>query len=358
MTDSLTKAIITRFEGAQNRLVLQASDLSLATVAEMVESNAIDVRPEFQRRERWDNTKRSALIESFLLNIPVPPIYLAEDEYGSYSVIDGKQRLSAITEFLNDRLVLTSLQRFGELERYTFSALPRPLRNFLTVRPAIRAVSLLRQSDPELKYEVFHRLNAGGEPLNAQEIRNVLFRGPLNDLVVELGEHPFLRNQLKIRNERSPNYRKMLDAEYVLRYLTLTEVWQEFAGDLRYSMDQFMISHQHAEKTALSAFGRRFRNALEACETLWGGDAFKRPEGRYWRDFALAGMYDAQMVGVSEVGPRKLIPLSHLSDVVKDRTRLLFEDDQFEASVRTGTNTPSRLRYRVGRMITMLSDLF
>lgn len=357
MTDSLTSAIVTRFEGAQNRLVLQAADLSLATVAEMVESNAIDVRPEFQRRERWDNTKRSALIESFLLNIPVPPIYLAEDEYGSYSVIDGKQRLSAITEFMNDRLFLTSLERFSELERYTFSALPRPLRNFLTVRPAIRAVSLLRQSDPELKYEVFHRLNAGGEPLNAQEIRNVLFRGPLNDLIVELAELPFLREQLKIRNERSPNYRKMLDAEYVLRFLTLTEVWREFAGDLRYAMDRFMIDHQYAESTALAAFGRQFADALEACQTLWGRDAFKRPEGNYWRDFALAGMYDAQMVGVSEVGPRSLIPRSRLSDAVKGETRALFEDVQFEAAVRTGTNTPSRLRYRVGRMIDMLTEL-
>ena len=73
--------IIERFELAQNRLVLQASDLSLQTIAQMVLEKSIDASPEFQRRERWGPEKRSALIESFLLNIPVPPVYLAEDEF-------------------------------------------------------------------------------------------------------------------------------------------------------------------------------------------------------------------------------------------------------------------------------------
>lgn len=224
--------VVDRFEQAQNRLVLQASDLSLRTIADMVKSEAIDVAPEFQRRERWGPEKRSALIESFLLNIPVPPIYLAEDEFGSYSVIDGKQRITAIADFMNGEVPLTRLERFSEIEGKSFSDLPLPLQNFLTVRPAIRAVSLLRQSDPNLKYEVFHRLNSGGEPLNAQEIRNVLYRGSLNELVVKLGDDKFLRGQLKIRNSKSPNYRKMLDAEWVLRFLTLNESWDE-AGTRR-----------------------------------------------------------------------------------------------------------------------------
>src|ERR1700727_2983279 len=95
-------AIVRRFEQAQDRLVLQASDLSLETVAGMVESGAIDIQPQYQRRARWSTEKRSALIESFLLNIPVPPVYLAEDDYGTYSVIDGKQRITAIRDFMTD----------------------------------------------------------------------------------------------------------------------------------------------------------------------------------------------------------------------------------------------------------------
>lgn len=348
--------IVRRFESAQNRLVLQASDLSLQTIAHMVQEGSIDASPEFQRRERWGPEKRSALIESFLLNIPVPPIYLAEDEFGRYSVIDGKQRITAISEFILGRFTLSRLQSFRELEGLSFDELPLPLRNFLTVRPSIRAVSLLRQSDPDLKYEVFHRLNSGGEPLNAQEIRNVLFRGELNDLIVHLGEDTFLRRQLKIRNEKAPNFRKMLDSEWVLRFLTLSDDWQNFSGDLRISMDRFMAENQSADGDVLDRMSKDFRNSLSVCHILWGDNAFKRPDGRSWRDLALAGMYDAQMLAVHEFRGRVGdLPIGETR--LEDATRDLFTDPEFESSVRTATNTPSRLQYRVNRMLETLWEL-
>jgi hypothetical protein len=255
---------------------------------------------------------------------------------------------------MNSGTPLTRLERFTEIDGMSFSKLPSPLQNFLTVRPAIRAVSLLRQSDPNLKYEVFHRLNSGGEPLNAQEIRNVLYRGPLNELVVNLGGDEFLRSQLKIRNTKSPNYRKMLDAEWVLRFLTLSNSWDDFSGDLRVSMDGFMALNQLAAGDDLKAMRRDFRASLRGCARLWGRNAFKRPEGNGWRDLALAGMFDAQMIAVREVGPRAVMRLGEEDDAVLEGTRELFEDEEFESSVRTATNTPSRLRYRVARMTEML----
>ena len=210
--------IVKRFKNAQDALVIQASDLSLASIAAMVESAAIDVQPIFQRRERWDVRKQSALIESFLLNIPVPPVYLAEEEFGKYTVIDGQQRITAISSYIGNRFPLTGLNRFDELTGLRFISCLRSW-NSLTVRPYMRAITILRQSEPTTKYEVFHRLNSGGQPLNAQEIRNVLFRGPLNDLVVGLSGEEALRRQLKIRDNRSSAYRAMVDVEYVLRFL-------------------------------------------------------------------------------------------------------------------------------------------
>ncbi len=99
------------FEESQTELVLQATDLSLRVLAEMVASGAIDLRPQFQRRDRWDARTQSALIESFVLNIPVPPVYLAEDSLGTFSVIDGKQRISAISVFLSGDLMLRGLDK-------------------------------------------------------------------------------------------------------------------------------------------------------------------------------------------------------------------------------------------------------
>ena len=90
------KSVLEKFSNAQESLVIQQSDFSLMTISQMVESGAINLTPHYQRRERWDITKQSALIESFILNVPVPPVYLSEEEYGIYSVIDGKQRITSI----------------------------------------------------------------------------------------------------------------------------------------------------------------------------------------------------------------------------------------------------------------------
>lgn len=350
-------AIVKDFIAAQDRLVLQASDLSLETVRRMVDEGAIDITPAYQRRERWTPTKQSALIESFLLNIPVPPIYLAEDEFGRYSVIDGKQRLTAIRDFMAGDLVLSQMQELSDLEGFKFPQLPAELKNALTVRPYIRAVTLLKQSDPELKYEVFTRLNTGGEPLNAQEIRNVAFRGSLNQLIYQLAEAAFLRQQLKITGSRSSAYRNMDDAEYVLRFLTLREHWQSFSGDLRRSMDDFMRSHRDVGGERLAALRDSFLTALEGCRRLWGHHAFQRPSEAGWRAQSLAGMYDAQMVAVALIPGESVSYLANNSEAVQTATRGLFEDRQFEEAVREGTNTPSRIRYRIDMMRQTLNSL-
>ena len=349
------KKITDNFNRAQDRLVLQSSDLSLETIAAMVNKGSIDASPVFQRRERWSPERQSALIESFLLNVPVPPVYLSEDDFGTYSVIDGKQRITAIREFMDNELALTSLEAFPEISLLRFRELPRALQNALQVRPYLRVVTLLKQSDPVLKYEVFTRLNRGGEPLNAQEIRNVAFRGPLNDLIYKLGDDDFLKRQLKIRNEKSPPFREMADAEYVLRFFALQAVWRKFAGSFRRTMDDFMSVNQNAEKRDIERFRRQFQRSIRACEDFWGSNAFMRCEHGTWRQQMLAGMYDSQMLAVAELSDTQIATLRQSSKEIVRRTRVLFaQDDEFEESVRRGTNTPSKIRYRVQKMRDLL----
>lgn len=316
----------------------------------MVERQGIDLAPGFQRRERWNTEKQSALVESFLLNVPVPPIYLAEEEDGTYSAIDGKQRLRAIADFMSNRLVLRKLERLVEAEGLRFRDMPPEISNALMLRPFLRVVTLLKQTDSQLKYEVFLRLNRGGESLNPQEIRNVAFRGPLNDAIYELANVPFLRQQLKIENEKSGAYRDMQDAEYVLRFLTLNKSVEDFSGSLYREMDSFMRVNQARTGQELAALRRSFVNALERCEKIWGDKAFKRPDGAGWRDQTLAGMYDAQMLAVASLSNAAFDVAEHNKGVIITRTRDLFSDDEFEKSVRSGTNTPARIKYRVRKM--------
>ena len=153
----------------------------------------------------------------------MPPIYLAEDAFGQYSVVDGKQRITAIHRFIGNQLILNGIEAFEEIEGRRFYELPQDMRNALEVRPYLRVITLLKQSDPTLKFEVFTRLNRGGETMAPQELRNVAYRGPLNSLVYDLAANNFLRQQLKIRSEKSKAYQIMADAEYVLRFLTLRQ---------------------------------------------------------------------------------------------------------------------------------------
>ncbi|CPU65908.1 Protein of uncharacterised function DUF262 [Mycobacteroides abscessus] len=342
-------SLLGRFQNAQAQLVTQASDFSLQTIALMVDEGSIDPSPEYQRRSRWTLAKQSALIESFLLNVPVPPVYLAEEQFGSYTVIDGKQRITAIHDFMSGRLALRSLAELPELNECTIRDLPEAMSNALRVRPYIRAVTLLKQSNPDLKYEVFIRLNRGGERLTEQEVRNVAFRGPLNDLILELSENEFLRRQFNITSA-SERFRKMEDAEIVLRFLALSEMWPYFSGDLARTMDRFMLIYREDEER-LEEFRTRFLWTITECERIWGDSAFRRAENGNWRGRGLLGMYDAEMLAVwngreftDQVEPSQAI----------DKTIELFYDAGFLNAVTVSTNTARKLDLRVSAVTDAL----
>src|SRR5262249_13958159 len=155
----------------------------------------------YQRRLRWSPEKRSRLMESFLLNVPVPPVFLNEDDIGTYSVIDGKQRLNTIDDYLRGRFALSGLKVFAELNARRFTELPVALQGALRTRSTIRAVVILKQSDRDLKYEIFDRLNTGGAALNPQEVRNNAFHGPFNDMLMRVSENATYHEMLGIKKK-------------------------------------------------------------------------------------------------------------------------------------------------------------
>lgn len=350
--------ITDKFLLAQNRLVFQSSDLSLEAIANMVKGEAIDIKPKYQRRERWSKDKQSALIESFLLNIPVPPIYLAEDEYGKYSVIDGKQRITSIYNFilLKDRLM--NLEKFKEIEGFTFDELPPPLNNALKIRPYIRVITLLKQSDSLLKYEVFNRLNTGGDKLLAQEIRNAAFESDLNDLMVELSENIFFRIQFNIETEKSREkskiFKEMLDVEYVLRFFTLRDSWNSFSGNMRKEMDNYMEYNYRNKNVDISYLRNVFNKTMELCSEIWGARAFKRPDGR---NEIIQGIYDVQTVAISNFLTDEIKLIEKKAVIVKRFNQLYFDDQNFQISMRQFTSNIKQVNYRISTMINLLEEI-
>ncbi len=352
------KSIIETFLEAQNRLVFQSSDLSLDSIASMVSEGAINIKPTYQRRDRWDIPRQSALIESFLLNIPVPPIFLAEDEYGKYSVIDGKQRITAIYNFINKGMKLENLEKFKDLEGYTFNRLPTQLNNALKIRPYLRVITLLKQSDPDLKYEVFNRLNTGGIKLLPQEVRNAAYEGKFNQLLITLSENPFLVKQFNINSEKerlkSKTYKEMIDIEYVLRFFTLRSKWNSFSGNMKNEMDNYMKNHQNIDIDIKNNFEALFEKSIQICEVIFGVDAFRRPDGR---NEIIQGVYDAQVVGLSFFVQDKYEALVANKRIIKQEFNRKYTDDKdFQVSMRQFTSNIKQVAYRIGTMMEIVKS--
>ncbi|WP_146446975.1 DUF262 domain-containing protein [Vibrio cyclitrophicus] len=349
------KDIIKKFTKAQDSLVTQQSDFSLSVIADMVKNNSIDIAPHYQRRDRWSVEKQSALIESFLLNVPVPPVYLSEDEYGAYTVIDGKQRITAISEFLSGKYKLKDLKELSELNGFEFSNLPEQLKRVLSIRPFIRVITLLRQSDPELKYEVFLRLNTGGEKLKQQEIRNVAYAGTLNDLLFELSENEFLKKKMKITSKKSAPYRNMDDLELVLRFFTIHKYWKKIGRKISVAMDDFMAENKDTDVTELRNL---FIHSLSSCQKIWGDYAFEKPVNGGWREQLIAPLYDAQMVAVSMLDQQKIDFLAQNQELaLQVIVELYNEDEVFVKAVSQSTGDTFAIKTRVEKLYEKLNSL-
>ena len=185
--------IVDFFQKNQGELNQERSDFLLPQIVDFVQHKQwVNTRPEYQRRQVWDNKKKSRLIESLLMNVPIPPIYLYEIDYSRYEVMDGQQRLNSIIEFFENRFKLSSLSGWPLLTGRSYADLPQLIQRGLNRRrlSATVIISDLKAKPytaDDLRSQVFDRLNTGGIQLNAQELRNCLYPGTFNKLLIEVG---------------------------------------------------------------------------------------------------------------------------------------------------------------------------
>ncbi len=349
------KEPISFWEQKQRELVTSVVDYNLSTLYELIHQNSINLSPGYQRRDRWSTEKQSQLIESFLMNVPVPPVFLNEDVYGQYSVIDGRQRLSAIYEFLSGALYLTGLEVFSDINGRNYRDLPSKLQSVFRTRPTLRAVIILRQSDPDIKYEVFRRLNTGGVNLNAQEIRNSVFSGSLNETLVNLSTDQTFHKLLGINNLRTSRlYQEMGDVELVLRFFTFRETWRTFSGGITRSMDTFIDENRNMPSEELRTAERDFLRALKNVEMCFDTNAFRRwlPATDKWRNKILASLYDTQMLALREYEPEQ-IQLHH--EKIVSRFQELFEEDEFQKAIKASIS--NYFVFRIERFLEILNQV-
>jgi hypothetical protein len=307
------------------RVIYQTNNFFLPQIKDLIKAGEdVNLRPEYQRRLRWTTQQKSLLIESLLLNVPVPPVFFYENDLARYEVMDGQQRLSSIKEFLNNEFTLRGLQIIPTLNGKSYARLPPKVKRSLD-RASISAIVLLQESQGKLKgpnsnrvYElrrfVFERLNTGGKRLTAQEIRNAVYGSEFNNLIVALSREPTFTRVWGIpkyvknaygdyyeddERQRNSLYRTMGDCQLVLRYFALEDD-AHIVGSLRSMLDRCMERNLSASPEQCEVWGNNYRQVLETADALFDGKPFSlhMTEAEYR---PLAGIYDGVMVALGEV---------------------------------------------------------
>jgi hypothetical protein len=243
------------------RIVTEQARYPLNTIVSMVKSSDYNLNPEFQRRHRWDSARKSKLIESFIINVPIPPVFLYEVKFSEYEVMDGLQRLTAISQFYQDMFELEGLTEWVELNGCTYSTLPELIRKGID-RRYLSSIILLQETAKDLgeaerlKQMVFERINSGGEKLKGQEIRNALYPGKLNSLCIKLARNSHfckmwnipepdeaeLADPEMVRNEviTNPLYKDMSDVELCLRFFAYRQIDSWLGSTMEVFFDEYL----------------------------------------------------------------------------------------------------------------------
>jgi hypothetical protein len=339
-------AIEKKYQKQMRQLVSQKLDLPVSTLPAMLKEQ-IKLNPEFQRRDRWDETRQSRLIESLVMNVPIPPVFLGEDEYGQYVVLDGRQRLTAVSNFLGNNLKLKGLDVWDELNGMMYSdMIKRQLDKYLT-RRFLQAIVLLKESSPIVKYDVFDRLNTGGVPANNMEIRNAVYRGKFTDLLLEVSRLPDFCKLWNVPLDeldaaQNTLYQQMTDLELVLRFFALYE-HKSMSVRFKDYLSEFMDGRNAAyrQNPAMEREDRdRFTRAAKNCWNVFGTEAFYTQSRK--RSIPLA---DAVMVAFADY-PTTTITGEKVR-AARDAVTALLTKSEFQKAIGSGTNGRGAIETRV-----------
>jgi hypothetical protein len=272
--------------------VVYATDWTVETILSQIKRKNIIINVRFQRRDAWNITEKSRLIESMFLGIPIPPIVLAEakDARGKFLVIDGKQRLLTLMQFCgvsegkNNLFKLRNLEVLFNLKNKSIDDLENDfeLNESLTqfLNYPIRSYIIRNWPNNDFLYMIFVRFNTGTKPLSPHELRQALFPGPFVDFLEEATNNSKAIKMLFKSNE--PDFR-IRDVELLLRYISFSFFISEYSGNLKKFLDDtcFRLNREWPEKEKqIKNQLNLFEHSIEAAGEIFGEDGV----GRIWKN--------------------------------------------------------------------------
>ena len=341
------------------KLRTQAYDKSVSDIIRSIRDGDLMLDPDYQRNYVWDNKKASLLVESILLNVPIPVIYVSEDEESKWSVVDGLQRLYSLYRFFSNEFRLIGLEVLTELKGLTYLKL-NPKASRILNNGILRIIVILQESHPEIKYDIFQRLNQSPIKLTEQELRNCVYRGSFINMLKDLRSN---KKFLKCVGFKGPQ-KRFLDAELILRYFALADSFNSETGEvtgylskMKTFLNSYIEKHKLATPKEITQFEKRFEDTIDKVHFVFGKQAFRRVVDTAGNKDALLNraLMDVIMVSferycLDDIKRKK-------DDIVKLYASLPFEDTKFADSISYRTSDNKELEYRLCTWLREINNL-
>ena len=327
----------------------------------------LDVQPDFQRYFVWDIIKSSRLLESALLDIPLPVIYLTEEPDGKIYVIDGQQRLTSFFAFIDGLFPdkkgkpfkLTGLKVLKDYQGKQFSQLPEEIQDKIRYCK-VRTITFKKESNPNLKFEIFERLNTGSVPLNTQELRNCIYRGKYNNLIKELAADKEFLELLGLKHSD----RRMKDIELVLRFSSFYHSTHiNYKSPIKNFLNNEIIRFQNLSDKDAEQLRNAFKNAVSIIKSLLGENAFKRyykgndsnPNGYWEKSRFNTSLFDILMDSFARAD--KNIVFGNLDAIREAFISLMTNDVEFIDAIEIGTSEERKVVRRFDKWRNLLQSV-
>jgi hypothetical protein len=358
------------FDGPGNRKIAwNPMDFPVETLYYKKKRGDLDLKPSWQRNYVFDKAKASRLIESVLLDVPLPAVYLAEEADGTLSVIDGQQRLTTFFGFIDDQFPvgnsytefkLSGLEILTELKGLKYASLEKSFQRKIGDTP-IHAIIIKKESDDDVKFEIFERLNTGSMKLNEDEIRNSVYRGPYIDLLDELEEDKTFG---KLVNK--PNFKnRMLYRGMILRFLALSEKdYRAYRPSMKQFCNKELRERRNLSKEKANEYRKRFRQCIDLCHSVFGENAFRRfspgkdennKDGSWVISRINMALFDVQMCCFAKYDQSQF--QGHWNEIRDRMLDLMCNDQEFGDAIEIQTSSTVRMRTRLAKWLGVLDSI-
>jgi hypothetical protein len=363
------ESLLQEIESKKTEFKTESYPMSIGELINLHKNGELMINPDFQRYFRWSNTQKSRLIESILLGIPIPSIFLFQREDGIWEVVDGLQRISTLLQFMSElpevedvpkkgRLVLEGTKYLPHLEGMVWEKekdedleLPNPLKLFIK-RSKLNLSIILSESGANAKFDVFQRLNTGGSFASDQEVRNsvmIMINKDTFTWFKKLANDENFANTISLSDRL---YDEQYPIELVLRFISLTKYEYTTKKELSDFFDEITEKILKDDNFDYENAKIDFEKVFSTINVVLGEDAFKRYDGTKFKGKFLESAFEAVTIGLAENIEQYDFPNDN--SLLLNKVKELHDNETFKRYTGSGSNA----RTRIPKIVPFTKEFF